>query len=86
MINNAFCTDNTEKFQPQSCFVHSVLLHSLTPSEGCGPFRGLNNSFTAVDVWIDDLKNVTGSQWVVEIYNNVILSEIFYFLITLIIL
>uniref|UniRef100_I3KRK2 Transmembrane channel-like protein n=1 Tax=Oreochromis niloticus TaxID=8128 RepID=I3KRK2_ORENI len=59
---------------------------SLTPSEGCGPFRGLNNSFSAVDVWIDDLKNVTGSQWVVEIYNNVILSEIFYFLITLIIL
>uniref|UniRef100_A0A3P9BRD7 Transmembrane channel-like protein n=1 Tax=Maylandia zebra TaxID=106582 RepID=A0A3P9BRD7_9CICH len=59
---------------------------SLTPSKSCGPFRGLNNSFSAVDVWIDDLKNITGSQWVVEIYNNVIRSEIFYFLITLIIL
>uniref|UniRef100_A0A3Q4I243 Transmembrane channel-like protein n=1 Tax=Neolamprologus brichardi TaxID=32507 RepID=A0A3Q4I243_NEOBR len=59
---------------------------SLTPSKSCGPFRGLNNSFSAVDVWIGDLKNITGSQWVVEIYNNVIRSEIFYFLITLIIL
>uniref|UniRef100_A0A3Q4HV72 Transmembrane channel-like protein n=1 Tax=Neolamprologus brichardi TaxID=32507 RepID=A0A3Q4HV72_NEOBR len=57
----------------------------LTPSKSCGPFRGLNNSFSAVDVWIGDLKNITGSQWVVEIYNNVIRSEIFYFLITLII-
>ncbi|XP_034452240.1 transmembrane channel-like protein 5 [Hippoglossus hippoglossus] len=59
---------------------------SLTPSEQCGPFRGLNNTFSVVGVWIDDLEEIPGSHWVVWIYQNVIRSEIFYFLITLIIL
>lgn len=59
---------------------------SLTPSENCGPFRGLNSTFSVVEVWIDHLNNITGSQWVVFIYQKIIRSEIFYFLITLIIL
>ncbi|XP_022611491.1 transmembrane channel-like protein 5 isoform X2 [Seriola dumerili] len=59
---------------------------SLTPSEQCGPFRGLNNTFSVVGVWIDDLEEIPGSQWVVWIYQHVIRSELFYFLITLIIL
>ncbi|XP_030595721.1 transmembrane channel-like protein 5 [Archocentrus centrarchus] len=58
----------------------------LTPSKQCGPFRGLNNAFSVVGVWIDDLKPIPGSQWVIWIYDHVIRSEIFYFLITLIIL
>uniref|UniRef100_A0A8C4IDQ6 Transmembrane channel-like protein n=1 Tax=Dicentrarchus labrax TaxID=13489 RepID=A0A8C4IDQ6_DICLA len=58
----------------------------LTPSEQCGPFRGLNNTFSVVGVWIDDLQEIPASQWVVWIYQNVIRSEIFYFLITLIII
>ncbi|XP_069560971.1 transmembrane channel-like protein 5 [Brachyistius frenatus] len=58
----------------------------LTPSEHCGPFQGLNNTFSVVDVWIDDLEEVLSSHWVVWIYQNVIRSEIFYFLVTLIIL
>ncbi|XP_030001605.1 transmembrane channel-like protein 5 [Sphaeramia orbicularis] len=59
---------------------------SLTPSEQCGPFRGLNNTFSVVGVWIDNLEEIPGSQWAIWIYQNVIRSEIFYFLITLIIL
>ncbi|KAM7393773.1 hypothetical protein PAMP_020622 [Pampus punctatissimus] len=58
----------------------------LTPSEQCGPFRGLNSTFSVVVVWIDDLEEIPGSQWAVWIYQNVIRSEIFYFLVTLIIL
>ncbi|XP_045902206.1 transmembrane channel-like protein 5 isoform X2 [Micropterus dolomieu] len=58
----------------------------LTPSEQCGPFRGLNTTFSVVGVWIGDLENIPGSQWAVWIYQNVIRSEIFYFLITLIII
>ncbi|KAM9770660.1 transmembrane channel-like protein 5 isoform 1-T3 [Menidia menidia] len=58
---------------------------SLTPSEQCGPFRGLNNTFSAVGVWINHLEEIPGSDWVVWIYQNVIRSEIFYFLITIII-
>ncbi|XP_044202152.1 transmembrane channel-like protein 5 [Thunnus albacares] len=59
---------------------------SLTPSKRCGPFRGLNSTFSVVGVWIDDLEEIPGSQWVVWIYQNVIRSEIFYFLVTLVIL
>lgn len=59
---------------------------SLTPSENCGPFRGLNSTFSVVEVWVDHLDKVPGSQWVIFIYQKVIRSEIFYFLITLIIL
>nr|XP_046260838.1 transmembrane channel-like protein 5 [Scatophagus argus]XP_046260846.1 transmembrane channel-like protein 5 [Scatophagus argus]XP_046260854.1 transmembrane channel-like protein 5 [Scatophagus argus] len=56
---------------------------SLTPSEQCGPFQNLNNTFSAVGVWIDGLE---GTHWAVWIYQNVIRSEIFYFFITLIII
>uniref|UniRef100_A0A3B3X4I5 Transmembrane channel-like protein n=1 Tax=Poecilia mexicana TaxID=48701 RepID=A0A3B3X4I5_9TELE len=59
---------------------------SLTPSEHCGPFRGLNNTFSVIGEWIDDVNKLSSTQWVVWIYQNVIRSEIFYFLITLIIL
>ncbi|XP_040892551.1 transmembrane channel-like protein 5 [Toxotes jaculatrix] len=58
----------------------------LTPSDQCGPFRGLNSTFSVVGVWIGDLEEIPGSQWVVWIYQNVIRSEVFYFLITLLIL
>ncbi|XP_055365678.1 transmembrane channel-like protein 5 isoform X2 [Betta splendens] len=59
---------------------------SLTPSENCGPFRGLNNSFGAVAVWIHTLEDISGSQWVIWIYQKIIKSPIFYFIVTLIIL
>ncbi|XP_026159996.1 transmembrane channel-like protein 5 isoform X2 [Mastacembelus armatus] len=58
----------------------------LTPSEQCGPFRGLNSTFSVVGVWMDDLHEIPGSQWVIWIYENIIKSEIFYFLMTLIIM
>ncbi|KAM7009674.1 transmembrane channel-like protein 5 [Tautogolabrus adspersus] len=73
------------------CFVGALSIvaytaWSLNPSVECGPFRGLNNTFSVVGVWIKDLEEIHGSAWVVWIYQNVIRSEIFYFLVTLIIL
>ncbi|XP_034095189.1 transmembrane channel-like protein 5 isoform X2 [Gymnodraco acuticeps] len=59
---------------------------SLTPSEHCGPFRGLNSTYNVVEVWMVHLKETSSSHWVVWIYQNVIRSEIFYFLISLIII
>ncbi|KAJ4945152.1 hypothetical protein JOQ06_013688 [Pogonophryne albipinna] len=59
---------------------------SLTPSEHCGPFRGLNSTFNVVEVWMVHLEETPSSHWVVWIYQNVIRSEIFYFLISLIII
>nr|XP_057919670.1 transmembrane channel-like protein 5 [Doryrhamphus excisus]XP_057919750.1 transmembrane channel-like protein 5 [Doryrhamphus excisus] len=58
----------------------------LTPSQQCGPFRGLNNTFSVVGIWIDGLEHIPGSQGAIWIYENVIKSEIIYFLGTLIIL
>lgn len=72
---------------PRSHFIRlSLLLCSLTPSEECGPFRRLNNTFSVVGLWIDELEVISSSHWVVWIYQNIIRSEIFYFFITLIIL
>uniref|UniRef100_A0AAQ5YNB9 Transmembrane channel-like protein n=1 Tax=Amphiprion ocellaris TaxID=80972 RepID=A0AAQ5YNB9_AMPOC len=59
---------------------------TLSPSEQCGPFRGLNSTFTVVEVWMTDLEGLSDSQWVVWIYQHVIRSELFYFLVTLIII
>ncbi|XP_010871181.2 transmembrane channel-like protein 5 isoform X2 [Esox lucius] len=59
---------------------------TLSPSDGCGPFRGLNTTFSAVQNWIDGLGGVSGAGWTIWIYQHVIRSEIFYFLITLIVL
>uniref|UniRef100_A0A4W5NAU0 Transmembrane channel-like protein n=2 Tax=Hucho hucho TaxID=62062 RepID=A0A4W5NAU0_9TELE len=58
----------------------------LPPSDECGPFRGLNTTFSAIQIWMDDLKGEAASQWAIWIYQHVIRSEIFYFLVSLIIL
>ncbi|KAA8595221.1 hypothetical protein FQN60_012356 [Etheostoma spectabile] len=73
------------------CFVGALSMVAyttwrLTPSGECGPFRGLNNTFNVVGVWIHDLETIPGSQWVVWIYENVIRSEIFFFFVSLIIM
>uniref|UniRef100_A0A8C6UFD5 Transmembrane channel-like protein n=1 Tax=Neogobius melanostomus TaxID=47308 RepID=A0A8C6UFD5_9GOBI len=59
---------------------------SLTPSKHCGPFRGLDSTFSVVEVWMVQLNSTGGSEVVIFVYQNVIRSEIFYFLITIIIL
>ncbi|XP_020561290.1 transmembrane channel-like protein 5 isoform X2 [Oryzias latipes] len=59
---------------------------SLNPSQNCGPFRGLDRSFSVVELWMAGLQTLPGSGWAVWIFENIIKSEIFYFLITLIIL
>ncbi|XP_052383789.1 transmembrane channel-like protein 5 isoform X1 [Oncorhynchus keta] len=59
---------------------------TLPPSDKCGPFRGLNTTFSAIQIWMDDLNRVDAFRWTVWIYQHVIRSEIFYFLVSLIIL
>ncbi|XP_024914113.1 transmembrane channel-like protein 5 isoform X2 [Cynoglossus semilaevis] len=59
---------------------------SLTPSTQCGPFKGLNNTFSVVAVWMEELEEIPGADWVIWIYQRVIRSEVFYFLITIIII
>ncbi|XP_048103303.1 transmembrane channel-like protein 5 [Alosa alosa] len=54
---------------------------SLKPSASCGPFRGLRNPFAVVEKWM-----AVEQDWVVWIYEQVIRSELFFFLISLIVL
>ncbi|XP_056114138.1 transmembrane channel-like protein 5 [Rhinichthys klamathensis goyatoka] len=59
---------------------------SLQPSDQCGPFQGLDTPFYAIFNWIDSIQDPPESKWVWWIFENVLRSELFYYLISLIIL
>ncbi|NXH90761.1 TMC5 protein, partial [Edolisoma coerulescens] len=66
--------------------VIGVTVWRLKPSEGCGPFRGLSSMYAAVSGWIQVLESYTASKWVVWIYHNLITSELFFFILSTIVL
>ncbi|NXH36672.1 TMC5 protein, partial [Myiagra hebetior] len=66
--------------------VIGVTVWRLKPSEGCGPFRGLSSMYAAVSEWIQMLESYTASKWVVWIYHNLITSELFFFILSSIVL
>ncbi|NXF61496.1 TMC5 protein, partial [Ciccaba nigrolineata] len=66
--------------------VIGVTIWRLKPSEECGPFRGLSSMYDAVSEWIKILENYTASEWVVWIYHNLITSELFFFILSVVVL
>ncbi|NXY26280.1 TMC5 protein, partial [Atrichornis clamosus] len=66
--------------------VTGVTVWRLKPSEGCGPFRGLPSMYAAVSEWIQIVESYTASKWVVWIYHNLITSELFFFILSCIVL
>ncbi|NXG68336.1 TMC5 protein, partial [Baryphthengus martii] len=66
--------------------VIGVTVWRLKPSEVCGPFRGLSSMYAAVSEWIKILENYTASKWVVWIYHNLITSELFFFVLSTLVL
>lgn len=62
--------------------VIGVTVWRLKPSKECGPFRGLSSMYAAVSEWIKILENYTASKWVVWIYHNLITSELFFFILS----
>lgn len=62
--------------------VIGVTVWRLKPSEECGPFRGLSSMYAAVAEWIQVLARQTVSKWVVWIYQNLITSELFFFILS----
>ncbi|XP_054698474.1 transmembrane channel-like protein 5 isoform X2 [Grus americana] len=66
--------------------VIGVTVWRLKPSEECGPFRGLSSMYAAVSEWIKTLENYTASKWVVWIYHNLITSELFFFILSAVVL
>ncbi|KAM6379514.1 transmembrane channel-like protein 5 [Pluvialis apricaria] len=66
--------------------VIGVTVWRLKPSEECGPFRGLTSMYAAVSEWIKVLEDYTASKWVVWIYHNLITSELFFFILSALVL
>ncbi|XP_048058586.1 transmembrane channel-like protein 5 [Megalobrama amblycephala] len=64
----------------------SFTVWRLRPSDQCGPFQGLDTPFYAIFNWIDSIQGYPESNWVWWIFENVLRSELFYYLITLIVL
>ncbi|NXD83163.1 TMC5 protein, partial [Halcyon senegalensis] len=66
--------------------VIGVIVWRLKPSKECGPFRGLSSMYAAVSEWIKILENYTASKWIVWIYHNLITSELFFFILSTLVL
>ncbi|KAL6476226.1 hypothetical protein MHYP_G00147250 [Metynnis hypsauchen] len=59
---------------------------SLKPSEQCGPFQNLSTPFQVVHDWMKYVQNIPGSEWAWWIFEHVLRNELFFYLITLIVL
>uniref|UniRef100_A0A673KJS9 Transmembrane channel-like protein n=1 Tax=Sinocyclocheilus rhinocerous TaxID=307959 RepID=A0A673KJS9_9TELE len=59
---------------------------SLKPSDQCGPFQGLDTPFHTIFNWTDSIQDFPESNWVWWIFENILRSELFYYLISLIVL
>uniref|UniRef100_H0W2G9 Transmembrane channel-like protein n=1 Tax=Cavia porcellus TaxID=10141 RepID=H0W2G9_CAVPO len=64
----------------------AITIWRLKPSATCGPFRGLPFFIQSIYLWIDTLHRRSGYMWVVWIYQNLIGSVHFFFILTLIVL
>lgn len=63
-----------------------IIIWRLKPSRTCGPFRSLPSFIQSIYLWIDTLRRKPGCMWVVWIYQNLIGSAHFFFILTLIVL
>ncbi|KAI5762094.1 TMC5 [Gulo gulo luscus] len=64
----------------------AITIWRLKPSADCGPFRGLPFFINSIYGWIDTLSKRPSYLWVVWIYQNLIGSVHFFFILTLIVL
>ncbi|XP_040297133.1 transmembrane channel-like protein 5 [Bufo bufo] len=66
--------------------VIGVTLWRRKPSQMCGPFRTLPTIYDSVDEWIKSINVFENTKWVVWIYNNLVESVLFFYILTLIVL
>ncbi|XP_004855863.1 transmembrane channel-like protein 5 isoform X1 [Heterocephalus glaber] len=64
----------------------AITVWRLKPSANCGPFRGVPLFIQSIYLWIDTLRKRSGYTWVVWIYQNLISSVHFFFILTIIVL
>ncbi|XP_023979371.1 transmembrane channel-like protein 5 isoform X2 [Physeter macrocephalus] len=64
----------------------AITIWRLKPSADCGPFRGLPFFIQSIYSWIDTLSKRPSYLWVVWIYQNLVGSVHFFFILTLIVL
>eukprot|EP00079_Xenopus_tropicalis_P030652 XP_012826808.1 PREDICTED: transmembrane channel-like protein 5 isoform X2 [Xenopus tropicalis] len=63
-----------------------VTIWRRQPSQNCGPFRGLETPYQSISNWVSSLTVFNNSLWVVWIYENIIESVLFFYILTLIVL
>ncbi|KAG8432977.1 hypothetical protein GDO86_017301 [Hymenochirus boettgeri] len=66
--------------------VIGVTVWRRQPSLHCGPFQGLETPYKSISNWVMFLKIPNNSQWVVWIYENIVESVLFFYILTLIVL
>ncbi|XP_073399055.1 transmembrane channel-like protein 5 isoform X1 [Dendrobates tinctorius] len=66
--------------------VVGVTLWRRKPSEMCGPFRTLPTPYDSISTWINSIRIFENAKWIVWIYNNLIESVLFFYILTLIVL
>ncbi|XP_069590234.1 transmembrane channel-like protein 5 [Ranitomeya imitator] len=66
--------------------VVGVTLWRRKPSEMCGPFRTLPTPYDSITTWISSIRIFENAKWVVWIYNNLVESVLFFYILTLIVL
>ncbi|KAM9305535.1 transmembrane channel-like protein 5 [Gastrophryne carolinensis] len=64
----------------------AVTVWRRTPSQTCGPFRTLAVPFDSINDWITSITPYENSKWVVWIYNHIVESVLFFYILTMIVL
>ncbi|XP_068100848.1 transmembrane channel-like protein 5 isoform X2 [Hyperolius riggenbachi] len=66
--------------------VIGVTVWRRIPSKTCGPFRTLLTPYDSIQDWINSIKVFKNAEWVVWIYNNLVESVLFFYILTMIVL
>ncbi|XP_056392106.1 transmembrane channel-like protein 5 isoform X2 [Hyla sarda] len=56
------------------------------PSDMCGPFKALNTPYDSINDWVTSIKLFDNTKWVAWIYNNLVESVLFFYILTLVVI
>ncbi|XP_063286399.1 transmembrane channel-like protein 5 [Pelobates fuscus] len=66
--------------------VIGVTVWRTHPSKTCGPFQTLDTPYESITNWVATINFFVNAKWIVWIYNNIVTSVLFFYILTLIIL
>ncbi|KAM8934434.1 transmembrane channel-like protein 5 isoform 2-T2 [Pelodytes ibericus] len=66
--------------------VIGVTVWRRQPSKTCGPFQTLDTPYDSISNWVSTISHFDNAKWVVWIYENLVESVLFFYILTLIVL